>query len=91
MKSIRVIVGGRVQGVSFRYYTQRQAHLLHLCGWVRNRPDGSVEAVLKGRENDVTAMLEWLRQGPPMARVDTLHSSEITTDEEFASFEVRRG
>lgn len=89
MKTIRVIVEGRVQGVCFRDYTQKQARLLNLCGWVRNRRDGSVEAVLRGTENDVTAMLEWLRQGSPMSRVDTLRTSDINIDEKYTSFEVR--
>jgi len=89
MKTIRVIVKGRVQGVCFRDYTQRQAFLLNLTGWVRNRRDGSVETVLRGKEKDVTAMLEWLKQGSPMSRVDTLHPSDVTPDEEYTTFEVR--
>ena len=89
MQTIHIIVEGRVQGVCFRDYTQRQARLLNLCGWVRNRHDGSVEAVIRGKENDITAMLEWLRQGSPMARVDTLRTSNISTDEKYTTFEVR--
>ncbi|MBB1078253.1 acylphosphatase, partial [Rhodoferax sp. 4810] len=64
---------------------------LKLTGWVRNRRDGSVETVLRGAEHNVTAMLEWLRQGPPLARVDNLYPSEITMDEQYTTFEVRRG
>ncbi len=89
MKTLRVIVEGRVQGVCFRDYTHRQARQLNLTGWVRNRRDGSVEALLRGTENNVTTMLEWLRQGPPMSRVVALSTSEVTTDEEYTTFEVR--
>ncbi len=89
MKTIRAIVEGRVQGVCFRDYTHRQAGQLKLTGWVRNRRDGSVEVVLRGTEDNVTTMLEWLGQGPPMSRVDTLRTSEVTTNEEYTDFEVR--
>jgi acylphosphatase len=58
-----------VQGVAFRAWTEREASLRSLSGWVRNRRDGSVEAVLSGPEEAVRAMIERCRRGPPMARV----------------------
>jgi acylphosphatase len=89
MKTTHVQVEGRVQGVWFRDYTQRQAHLLNLSGWVRNKRDGSVEAILSGDDTNVKAMLEWLKQGSPLSRVDNIHIHETITEEEYTTFEVR--
>ena len=69
MKQVRVIISGRVQGVWFRGWTMETARHHDLDGWVRNRRDGTVEAVFSGAEADVAAMLEACRHGPPMARV----------------------
>ncbi len=68
-RTVRVFVQGRVQGVWYRGWTVATARSLGLCGWVRNRRDGSVEAVFSGPETDVDAMLDQCRQGPPSARV----------------------
>jgi acylphosphatase len=68
-KRAHLIIQGRVQGVSFRYYTLRRAEELGVCGWVRNLWDGRVEAVVEGESPDVEAMVAWCRQGPPAARV----------------------
>ncbi|MCP4343000.1 MAG: acylphosphatase [Desulfobulbaceae bacterium] len=89
MKSIHVIVEGKVQGVCFRDYTQRQARQLNLRGWVRNKRDGSVEAILNGDDSDLTAMLEWLQKGSPMSRVDNIHTEEIISEDHYTTFEVR--
>jgi acylphosphatase len=58
-------VEGRVQGVFFRKYTQDEARKLSLCGWVRNLPNGSVEAELEGEEQDIARMLSWFYVGSP--------------------------
>lgn len=84
-----VIVEGWVQGVGFRDYTHRQAFTLGLTGWVRNLPNGSVEVLLCGQSDKVAAMLQWLRQGSPRARVDKLHIQEIVSQEQFSTFEIR--
>jgi len=89
MKTAHVIVEGRVQGVSFRDYTHRQAHQLNLSGWVRNNRNGTVEAVFKGAEKDVQSMLDWLWQGSPHSRVDNVRTKEVSTEEDFTTFEVR--
>ena len=62
-------VSGRVQGVSFRWYTQEQARSLGVTGWVRNEPDGSVLLHAEGEPEAVDALLAWCQEGPPSARV----------------------
>jgi len=82
MKVIRhVIVHGRVQGVGFRAFVEYQALARGLEGWVRNRRDGSVEAVLMGEGAVVADMVEACRRGPFAARVEVLHQGERTEDE----------
>lgn len=64
-----VIVRGRVQGVFFRAYTQMEAQRLGLRGWVRNRPDGSVESLIEGEKEAVDQMLQWFHRGSPLSMV----------------------
>jgi len=65
-----LLISGRVQGVGFRHFMGRAAFDLHVTGWVRNRHDGSVEAVISGTAEAVHAMIERARRGPPHAMVD---------------------
>lgn len=76
-KTVKVEISGRVQGVWFRAWTCEQAESLGLDGWVRNRRDGSVEALVSGPDNDVDALLDLLWQGPPAAKVTSVHSEEL--------------
>lgn len=69
MKSVRATVIGRVQGVSFRWYTEERARDLGVTGWVRNEPDGSVALHAEGDDEAVDALVEWCRTGPALARV----------------------
>lgn len=87
MKSVRVHITGRVQGVWYRAWTCQQAGLRGLSGWVRNRRDGSVEAVFSGADSGVEAMLALCRDGPPLACVDgvTVEPCEAPGDEGFHS------
>jgi acylphosphatase len=64
-----VVVSGRVQGVFYRASLEREAHGAGVVGWVRNRDDGTVEAVLEGERAGVERVLAWCRQGPPRAEV----------------------
>lgn len=67
---LHAIIEGRVQGVSFRYYTTRYAHELDaVTGWVRNLPDGTVEVVAEGRRDQLDKLLSFLHHGPPGAQV----------------------
>jgi acylphosphatase len=69
IRTVRVRIGGRVQGVSYRYWTQATATRLGLCGWVRNRRDGSVEALFSGADESVAEMLRRCLEGPAAATV----------------------
>ena len=92
IRTLHVQIHGRVQGVSFRAWTQHLAELHGLTGWVRNRQDGSVEAVFSGPEDLVQVMLKACHQGPAGAAVEsieTLESSEADLDLP-ARFEIRR-
>lgn len=70
--SYTVRVHGRVQGVGFRYSTQRQAERLGVRGWVRNEPDGSVSVECEGPRSAVEQFLAYLKEGPPMAHVENV-------------------
>lgn len=70
MKRVHVIIHGKVQGVWFRAHTKEMADKLGLKGWVRNLPDGNVEAVFEGDDESIREMISWCHRGPPLARVD---------------------
>ena len=80
-----LIVRGRVQGVGFREYLRREAERLNIKGWVRNRHDGTVEAMLHGWPEDVAKILNWARRGPPAAVVTDMQVNEASG--EFERFE----
>ncbi|MBO9513706.1 MAG: acylphosphatase [Variovorax sp.] len=83
-----VRVTGRVQGVGFREACVRRARSLDIAGWVRNRVDGSVEAMLQGSPNQIAHMCDWLRTGVPGARVASLESKEVPRPfDRFTAFE----
>lgn len=71
----RVIISGRVQGVFFRAETQRAAERIGVSGWVRNLPDGNVEALFEGPREQVDAAIEWSHQGSPASSVSNVHVS----------------
>ena len=77
----KVHLYGRVQGVFFRQWAVSQARELGVAGWVRNRPDGSVEAHLTGNEDAVSQMIERMRQGPFNARIDDLTVEEVVPED----------
>lgn len=85
----RIIVTGLVQGVNFRRYTQMTARTLGVCGWTRNLPTGAVESCCEGEREAVLAMIEWCRNGPPSARVDSVDVFEEQFTGEFDSFTIR--
>jgi len=81
-------ISGRVQGVCYRMYARDEALRLGLTGWVRNRADGSVEAVAEGEADDVARFVRWCRGGPPMARVTGLQADYKPALEDMATFAV---
>ena len=83
----RLAISGRVQGVFFREAMRQEAARLGVSGWVRNRRDGSVEAVVQGAPAAVEAIVAWARRGPPDAAVGSLEASEAEGD--FSGFEKR--
>lgn len=85
----RVVVSGRVQGVFFRASTQQRARGADLAGWVRNRPDGRVEALLQGPSAAVDEVEAWVRDGgPPHARVDDVQAEDVEVAS-LSGFQVR--
>lgn len=87
MKTHHLRIHGRVQGVWFRESMRAEAERLDVSGWVRNTPDGAVEAVVQGSAVAIEAMLEWARTGPPLARVDRVEVSE--TQGQYSGFVKR--
>lgn len=84
-----IFVSGRVQGVFFRQNTQKKAKDLGLTGWVRNLPDGRVEAVFEGPKEKVEEMIEWTRKSPMISRVDNIDISWEEYQAEFNDFEIK--
>jgi len=83
-----VVVKGRVQGVYYRAETRDRARQLGLTGWVKNRPDGAVEAVFEGEKGAVEEMVSWCRQGPPLAEVTDLEVEWSGYTGEFEGFKI---
>ena len=88
METRRLIVTGLVQGVGYRFSMAQEAARLGVCGWVRNRRDGSVEAVVAGTSAAVAAIIVWARRGPSAARTDQI-MIEMAAEISFAVFEQR--
>ena len=87
-RTVHLRIEGHVQGVGYRAFVEMKAAELGLAGWVRNRRDGSVEAVLQGPQAAIDSMLDFCRSGPPASRVDRI---EIVSEKvgAFDGFEVR--
>ncbi|MBS1303297.1 acylphosphatase [Loktanella sp. SALINAS62] len=82
MVAKQVHITGRVQGVSFRAWTRERAEELGVSGWVRNRSDGSVEALVSGPREAVEALIAGLHEGPPAAEVQSVHTTDVETQAE---------
>ncbi len=89
-KRVHLWISGRVQGVFFRASARDEARRLGLRGWVRNLPDGRVEAVAEGSSEGVDAFVAWCHSGPPMARVDHVEVVEEPPTGREGPFAVRR-
>jgi acylphosphatase len=84
----RYIVRGRVQGVGFRWFVEREAQLLGIAGWVRNNHDGSVEVLAQGTRDQLSGLHSRLREGPRAARVDAVEVSEVQPKTGLTSFRI---
>jgi acylphosphatase len=89
MLSLRLRITGRVQGVGFRYAMREAATRRGVRGWVRNRGDGSVEALVQGEAGAVEALVAWARSGPPGAQVTRLERAAADDEPPHAGFELR--
>ena len=88
-KQIDAVVYGFVQGVSFRYYTQREANRLGVVGWAANQPDGTVRVAAQGTEAELNKLLEFLHRGSPFARVERVKVAWTEPAEQFTGFHIR--
>jgi acylphosphatase len=86
---VRAVVHGRVQAVGFRAFVYDRARFHGLHGWVRNRPDGTVECLAEGRRTDIDAFLADLREGPPSARVKDVETIFEAARGDLETFDVR--
>ncbi|MCA1554351.1 MAG: acylphosphatase [Chloroflexi bacterium] len=86
---LRATISGRVQGVNFRWYTQREAQRLELTGYALNQADGAVEVVAEGEHAALEELLRWLHHGSPSARVDEVRAEWLPARQEFTRFEVK--
>jgi acylphosphatase len=88
MRRIHLWISGKVQGVAFRQDTRRTALSLNLTGWVKNLPDGRVEALFEGVDDSVDAMLTWCSKGSPLAHVLHVDIQEKSYQGEFSDFRI---
>jgi acylphosphatase len=86
----RVVIGGRVQGVAYRFETQYAAERIGVHGWVRNRPDGTVQALFEGERGRVEEMIAWCRRGPALARVTAVDVSWEDYCGDLSDFRILR-
>jgi acylphosphatase len=89
MIACRVVVHGTVQGVGYRYAMIDAAAAFRVTGWVRNRRDGTVEALVQGEREAVDQLVAWCRRGPPSARVKEVVSTPVAVDPKLLAFEPR--
>tara|TARA_Y100000310_G_scaffold218876_1_gene220197 strand:- start:241 stop:513 length:273 start_codon:yes stop_codon:yes gene_type:complete len=84
-----IFIKGNVQGVNFRYNTEKRANKLGLTGWGKNLPNGNVEIVVEGEEDKVNELIEFCKHGPTYARVYDIEIIEEKYKGEFGGFEIK--
>jgi len=85
----RFLIRGRVQGVGFRWFVEREAYLLQVAGWVRNNSDGTVEVLAQGTRDQLAGLHSRLREGPRASRVDEVEASDAAPTPGLTSFQIR--
>lgn len=88
LRARRFVVRGRVQGVGFRWFVEREAHMLGVSGWVRNNADGSVEVLAMGTREQISGLRSRLQQGPRAARVDAVEEKDAQPVAGLKSFRI---
>ncbi|MDR0409965.1 MAG: acylphosphatase [Spirochaetaceae bacterium] len=91
MSAFDALVYGRVQGVGFRFYACAEAARYGISGWIRNNPGGEVEICAEGSPENLQHFLEWLRKGPPVARVDSVDARWREARRTYKGFSVDYG
>ncbi|MCG6185950.1 acylphosphatase [Maribellus maritimus] len=89
MKEYEIKVSGRVQGVWFRKFTEEKAKETGIKGWVKNLPDGNVLVIAQAEKTDLDTFIDYLKIGPPMARVDKIFTSENNVLSDFDNFSIK--
>lgn len=88
LSRVRLKISGRVQGVFFRAETTRAMRPLNVRGWVRNLPDGTVEALMEGEQAALDQAIQWCRNGPPRARVDQVQVESEPYQGDLTTFDI---
>lgn len=88
MKCVRIIISGTVQNVGFRRWFARKARKLGVVGWVKNNPEGMVEAYCVGDAEAIERLITFAHQGPPLAQVAEVHVAQLNGDHSFTDFRV---
>lgn len=88
MMARRFLVRGRVQGVGFRWFVEREARTLGIAGWVRNNADGAVEVFAQGTRDQLSALREQLQRGPRAARVDDVDEADANITRDLTTFRI---
>ena len=85
-RQVYIVIGGRVQGVGFRYFAQHKTDELHITGWVKNTSDGKVEIEASGEVQNLNTFIDWMKIGPARAVIQTFSISDITSERTFTQF-----
>ena len=89
MRTVRLTISGRVQGVYFRAFTKKQAIKNNVFGFVSNQEDGTVEVVAQASEEDLTPFIDWCHKGPLIAKVENVEITEYSKAGTFSTFDIR--
>lgn len=88
-RQVFMVIGGRVQGVGFRYFALNKALQFNITGWVKNTPEGKVEIEASGELQNINTFVDWMKTGPARAVIKTFSVSEIEPIRDFADFIIR--
>jgi acylphosphatase len=88
VKSVYLVITGRVQGVGFRYFAEHKAVEFNISGWVKNTSDGKVEIEATGEPENIKSFIDWMKIGPARAIIKTFSASEITPTRTFTNFTI---